>query len=303
MEKLNSNITIIEPKIQHSKASEIYVQVCFYYPENDSKWEGYVPIEYRRTGTFIKNETALVEFLNYTYDQMRPSKYMEWKKNQEEYWRTRSKATVTKAFFDVLKTGGWKCVNCELPKNPNWARRIQSLKEDGYTIGTKTDLCPKCGESTTHVILLPIPRGSANGNGYETWSNELRRHIIDVLGSIDVYENCKCNSCVIDHKFSEIRWDDSVKEKNPDDMTDDMIRAKFQLLSNQRNQQKREVCRICYQTGKRGIIYGITYYFEGGPEWDESIPKRGKDAERGCIGCPWYDIREWRRQLMKKLNE
>ncbi len=303
MDELNPNIQILEREIHHNKASEVYVRVSFYYPENGSTWDGYVPIEYRRTGVFIDTEPGLIEHLNYVYDQMRPSKYDAWMKNQEEFWKTRPNATVTKSFFDILATGGWKCVGCQLPNNPNWARRVQDLKEFGYTLGTKTEFCTKCGKSTTHLIMLPIPRGSAEGNGYETWSPELRKRIIKVLGSIDAYEGVERGSLVIDHKFSEIRWDQSVKEENPDDMTDDEIRAKFQLLSNQRNQQKREVCRQCYQTGKRGIIYGVSYFFEGGPEWDESIPKRGKDAEEGCKGCPWYDIQEWRRQLMKKLNE
>ena len=82
-------------------------------------------------------------------------------------------------------------------------------------------------------------------------------------------------------------------------MTDEEIIHKFQLLDNQRNQQKREVCRLCFQEGVRGSIYGIKYFYKGGEKWDANIPINGKDAEKGCEGCPWYDIEEWR----KKLNE
>ena len=85
-------------------------------------------------------------------------------------------------------------------------------------------------------------------------------------------------------------------------MTDDEIKQKFQLMSNQRNQQKREVCRKCFQTGKRGSIYGIKYYYYGDENWDINIPQRGKEAEKGCIGCPWYDIAQWRSELLKKLK-
>lgn len=85
-------------------------------------------------------------------------------------------------------------------------------------------------------------------------------------------------------------------------MTEDEIRKKFQLLTNQHNQQKREVCRNCFQTGKRGSIYGISYYYKGDENWDASIPKKGKEAERGCIGCPWYDIAEWKKQLSAILE-
>lgn len=303
MDCLNPNITILQREIHHKKASEVYVRVLFRYPEDRSEWDGYVPIEYRRTGVFIDTEPGLIDHLNYVYDQMRPSRYQSWLEEQERFWMTKPNADVTKSFFDGLATGGWKCIGCQLPNNPNWARRVQDLKENGYTIGTKTEYCPKCKASKTHLILLPIPRGSAEGNGYETWSPEFRKRIVDLLHGIDAYEGVRRDSCVIDHKFSEIRWDDTVKGENPDNMTDEEILAKFQLLSNQRNQQKREVCRQCYQTGKRGIIYGVSYFFEGGPEWDETIPKRGKDAEKGCIGCPWYDIQEWRRHLNNAVKK
>ena len=86
-------------------------------------------------------------------------------------------------------------------------------------------------------------------------------------------------------------------------MTDEEIQQKFQLLTNQRNQQKREICRRCYQTGKRGVIFGIPFYYEGNENWNESIPKTGKDAEKGCVGCPWYDIKKWREELIKTLEK
>lgn len=75
------------------------------------------------------------------------------------------------------------------------------------------------------------------------------------------------------------------------------------FLKQNRLEQKREVCRNCYQTGKRGIIYGIPFFYEGTANWDTSIPKKGKDAEKGCIGCAWYDIERWRRELLKALEK
>ena len=85
------------------------------------------------------------------------------------------------------------------------------------------------------------------------------------------------------------------------EMTDAEIVQKFQLLDSQRNQQKREICRRCFQEGKRGTIYGIKYFYEGNENWDPSIPKVGKAAEKGCIGCPWYDIEFWRKMLNQAL--
>lgn len=235
---------------------------------------------------------------------MNPKNYDAWLKEQELFWKNeKPNAKTTKPFFDSLKKGGWQCVNCTLPSNPNWARRIQDLKEYGYTIATDTNrYCPKCKANKTHLILLPIPRGGMNGNGYETWSPKLRKRIVKLLGSKDAYEDTVSPHCLPDHKFSEIRWDENTKEDNPDSMPDEEIKEKFQLLTNQRNQQKREVCRTCYQTGRRGILFGIPFFYEGGPEWDPKIPKKGKAAEQGCIGCGWYDIERWRKELIKKIN-
>lgn len=304
---LNKNIKIVETeRKKHSKASEEYIHVLFKYPDSQKYWDGWVPIEYRRTGVSIPkgNTDKLYDYLNLVYDQMNPSNYSIWLKQQEKFWKEeKPNAKTTKSFFDSLAKGGWQCVDCTLPKNPNWARRIQDLKEFGYTIATDTKrYCPNCKANKTHLILLPINRGSDIGNGYETWTPAPRKRIIKVLNSIDVYENVFSPHCLPDHKFSEIRWDENTKQENPNDMSDEKIREKFQLLTNQRNQQKREVCRTCYQSGNRGILFGIPFFYEGGPYWDPNIPQKGKAAEKGCIGCAWYDIARWRKELLRRLK-
>lgn len=302
---LNKNIKLFDGRTMNTKASEEYVHVVFSYPDVNEKWDGWVPVEYRRTGVSIPatDKEALEEHLNSIYEQMHPSKYAEWKKEQDKLWGA-TRSVETKEIFYILSDGKWHCRNCDI-SNPNFARRIQDLKEMGYTLATHVNYkCPVCGNNrSTNLILLPINRVELAGNGYETWSPALRKRIISVLGGVDVYENVANQHCLPDHKFSEIRWDDDTKAENPDTMTDAEIRAKFQLLSNQRNQKKREVCRNCFQTGNRGTIYGIPYFYEGGSKWDEKIPKKGKDAEKGCIGCPWYDIETWRKKVIKKLQE
>ena len=300
---LNENIVVLGKK-SHNKASETYLDVKLMY-ENEI-WTGWIPIEYRRTGLFLKEDKDIAKYFNMIYEKLNPVHYDKWKKEQEEFWNLKKNANVTKSFYDCLENNlaKWVCVNCKLPKNPNWARRIQDLKEFGYTISTDTHrFCNHCNSYTSHLMLLPLDRQEDNGNGYETWSLELRKRIIKVLNAIDVYENVKSAHCLPDHKFSEIRWDENTKSENPDDMTDEEIQQKFQLLTNQRNQQKREICRRCYQTGKRGVIFGISFYYEGNENWDKSIPKTGKDAEKGCVGCPWYDIKKWREELIKTLEK
>ncbi len=205
---------------------------------------------------------------------------------------------TTKTFFDKLINMRWNSQRDDLPSNPNWARRIQDIKEFGYTLATHTSL----GGNGTHIMLLPIPKGGATG--YEVMSDAFKKRTIKLLDSTNVYEFSKksSHSLIPDHKFPEIRWDENTRVSN-EGLDNEEIIAKFQLIDNQRNQQKREVCRRCFQTNKRGIIYGIDYFYNGNNVWPQDVPKRGKDAENGCIGCAWYDIEMWRNALNKLLNK
>lgn len=290
-------------RIHHSKASEEYLDVEFNYNEG-KKWVGRIPVEYRRTGTHLLDSEVNC-YLNSIYDELNPDNYEQWLKDQYLFWENK-KAEITKSFFDALVKGkgGWKCAKCDLPANQNFARRIQDLKEFGYTIATDTNkFCKRCQCNKTHSLLVPLKRKGSEGNGYEHISPKLKSRILNVLNNIDVYENKPNKHLLPDHKFSEIRWDDKVKSSNLDDMTDIEIKNKFQLLSNQRNQQKREVCRKCVQSDKRGTIFGIPFFYKGNIDWDKKIPKRGKEAEEGCKGCPWYDIERWRGELINKINK
>lgn len=289
----------------HAKASETYVDVVFRYGEKELHTS--VPIQYRRTGTDIADydDKRIDEYIAKVYDEMNPSNWDRWRKEQEDFWASKASAKVTKPFFDAMsKTFEYVCVRCQMPANSNPQRRIQDLKEMGYTIATDTNrLCPHCGKNTTHHALLPIKRGGLMG--YEMWSPKLRTRIVALLKSYDAFEakQTRREGLLPDHKFSEIRWDDQTRRQSLEDLTDEEILHDFQLLSNQRNQQKREVCRNCRQSGKRGVIFGIPFFYAGTPNWDDTIPKMGKDAEQGCIGCAWYDIERWRQELIRKLEQ
>ena len=151
--------------------------------------------------------------------------------------------------------------------------------------------------------LLHIPRVNSVGNGYETWSVNVRKKILDTLNNYDIYEEKKDkNSLLPDHKFPEIRWDNDSKKENLISMNKEEIEDKFQLLNNQRNQQKREVCRNCFQNNKRGFPYGIKFYYSGDENWNNSIPAKGEKAKEGCYGCGWYDLSSWKKILNKKIN-
>lgn len=308
MEKMLKTIVIIDRKeIIHSKASERFLHVHFHY--DGQVWKGWVPTEYRRTNLHIDvtQENELADYLNLLYEQLNPKHYKDWRIAQENFWLTeKPKATITKSFFDPLADakGEWVCVHCCLPQNANPQRRIQDIKDFGYTLATDPNrYCECCQRKTTHLLLLPIPRSDASGNGYETWTPTTRKRIIRVLQAWDVFESAYSSHCLPDHKFPEIRWDQDTKAENPETMSEQEIRQKFQLMTNQRNEQKREVCRKCFQTGHRGILFGIPYFYAGNELWDESIPKTGKLAEQGCFGCPWYDIDAWRKGLIEALKK
>lgn len=289
---------------KHTKASELYVDVEFIY-NNNYKWVGSIPFFYRHTGLFIETEKDLSDYLNEIYPLFSPEKVQKWVEKEKRYWNDEhSGKEVTKPFFDVLINLKWNSVKYDFPSNPNWARRIQDIKEIGYTLATDTRRKVKGkNENDTHIILIPLPRGGATG--YEIMSKDFIYKAIKILDSTNCYEVSKANihGLLPDHKFPEIRWDSNTRQNNLEDMDISDIKNKFQLLDNQRNQQKREICRHCFQTGERGILYGIIFFYKGGPHWPSSTPRIGISAENGCIGCGWYDIQEWREQLNKLLSK
>lgn len=299
----NKNVKILGRRL-HTKASEEYVAVVFTYGSKKVNWD--IPIEYRRTGVFLgdKPDEDIVSYIDEIYEICNPNKWSDFKKESKKYWDSNN-AAVTREFFDILVGDfSWKSVKHDLPQNPNWARRIQDIKECGFTIATNTSMQESGSNiNSTHLLLLPIPQGGASG--YETWSTELKERIIRVLGGIDAFEGkvVKKDSLLPDHKFPEIRWDGETRRNSLEDLTDEEIVHDFQLLNNQRNQQKREVCRQCYQSGSRGTYLGIDFFYAGDKNWQIDIPRRGKDAEAGCEGCAWYDMNKWREALNKSLKE
>jgi hypothetical protein len=303
-ELLDNKYIIVESFREHSKASEKYIDVTFVQKDGYS-WKGSIPYYYRRTGLFIDNASDLIDYLNKIYSHFTSDEIGKFQEQEKKRWNDEmSGKMTTKGFFDKLIELDWKSVKYDLPNNPNWARRIQDIKEFGYTLATDTRRKVKGkNETDTHILLVPLPKGGVTG--YEVISPILKEKIISIMESINVYELSKGNKhgLLPDHKFPEIRWDEETKAENPTKMSAKEIKEKFQLIDNQRNQQKREVCRKCFQTGKRGKLYGLNYFYEGDENWPVDIPKIGKEAEKGCIGCGWYDIQKWRESLNTLIHE
>lgn len=288
----------------HSKASEEYVSVVFRYPSQTVEWD--IPILYRRTGVDFSNadQNDLERYVTLVYERCSPEHWSEFREEQTQFWKSRSSARVTRAFFDVLISSfEWKSTVSDFPPNPNFARRIQDIKELGYTLATNTRMRDRnTGQACTHLLLIPLPRGGITG--YETWSPETRARIVRTLGAYDAFEGrqVRPESLLPDHKFPEIRWDDETRRSSLAEVTEDTIRADFQLITNQRNLQKREACRACHQSGMRGYPFGIKYFYSGQESWPAGVPERGRAAEAGCNGCGWYDLEEWRRSLNQAID-
>ena len=294
IEELNKLFTAIGIEIlelrKDLKSSEKYVDVRI-IQDNGFEWVGSIPYFYRRTGLFIENAEDLLAHLTTIKNFFTKENIAKFQKDEKKFWQENMKGSdVTIHFFNELVKMKW---TSDFPQNDNPQRRIQDIKEKGYTIASRRN-----GRKAER-LLLPIPRGAITG--YEIFSSAFRKKALKTLNHVNAYELSSANKhgLLPDHKFPEIRWDKTTRAENPDEMTEAEIRNKFQLLDNQRNQQKREVCRKCFQTGERGKLFGLNYYYRGTTKWDAKIPKIGKEAEKGCLGCGWYDIQQWRESLNK----
>ncbi len=292
---------IIGEIIDNNKSSEKYIKAKF-VQDNGFTWETYVPYYSRWSALFIEKEEDVAAHLRSLKPYFTKERMDEWAKTEWKKWED-NRGNVTKYVFKALLSFEGEYI-FPLPEgkfSDNPAKRIQEIKNAGYTISSV--MANIDGSKKTKRYLLPIPLN--NELGYEVFTKQFKNRVIRLLNGINAYEAkpTSASSLIPDHKFSEVRWDDQTKAENSMEMTDDEIKAKFQLLDNQRNQQKREVCRKCFQDGLRGTIYGIKYFHKGKEQWDANIPQVGKSAEKGCEGCPWYDIAEWRKKLNGLLDK
>lgn len=275
----------------HLKAAEEHINVTFEY-EGHEPWHLAFPIKCRRAGLELDEDDEVEAYVSDMYTELDPQNWDAWRAEAAEFWKS-SRSDVTKPIFDKLAENFSWLVYGELPQNSNTARRLQDLKEAGFTIGTRR----RAG--TRDLEFMLVPRAMGVKTGYEYWSGSLRNRIIRALRSYDAFEGKSGNPkhLLPDHKFPEIRWDRDTKRESLDHLTDAEIESDFQLITNQRNQQKREVCRRCVATNERGSPFGIIHYYAGTKIWPAEVPRKGKNAEQGCVGCGWYDLEKWRASL------
>lgn len=277
----------------NTKASELFAITGYKEGPEFRAW--YIPYQYPRTETFVDTAEDLVALLKSVKGFLNEKHIAAYKKriggSLHDYFGTGS--TVTLPIFKTLLENCGKWVWNKKFNNENPQRRIQDIKECGFTLSTRFH------EKRTYHMLLPFD--PVRSYHYESIPAAVRKAIFKVHGGINAYTGEPVTvSCLPDHKFPEKRWDKNTPESNQN-LTEDEMREKFQLIPEKINQMKREVCRGCFKSGKRGKLNGIDFFYAGNEDWDKSIPKVGKAAEKGCVGCFWYDMLAWRKALNRKL--
>ncbi|MGM3305439.1 restriction endonuclease [Anabaena sp. WFMT] len=224
-------------------------------------------------------------------------------------------AKLQSKVFELLSDQKWHCRKHEGKKigSDQYAGGggIQGLEQGnrsgrrGLVIETKKEYCEFC-KIVTKWDRWTGERKEANAPANIT--PQLVERILKYYSYIDVIEHREryAHELVIDHRFPKERWG-ANEPTHSKSMSDDIIQKKFQLLKNDtagnHNLLKSRSCERCIQTGKRGTPFGIKFYYQGDENWTDNIPKKGKDAEKGCIGFGWYDMEKWRNALNQKLTE
>jgi hypothetical protein len=93
----------------------------------------------------------------------------------------------------------------------------------------------------------------------------------------------------IDHKVPWSRLDQDIDIST---LTDDQIQEHFQLLTREHNLLKDRACQYCIKNLKRPPLFGISFWYEGGEDYNGT-----------CVGCGWYDGNQWRMKLNEFINK
>lgn len=293
--ELQSDGIQIEDSYIHKKLKQKIVKTKF-IQDDGYEFTTYVPYIDMNKGVNNEDIKSIAKYLRSIKKYFTQSWIESWKREQEILWDTEySHRDETKPFF-VLQLS-LRLENDTLG-SPNYASRLRDLRKIGYTI---TTIHIK-GEGY-HRIMLPLPTHPESK--YEKVPKNITQTLARLKRCIEAYSGKKMDEdfLLADHKFPESRWDENTPEANNPDMSETEILRKFQLLDNASNLRKKQMCESCADSGERPSMYGISFFYKGSKKWDDSIPTRGQEAEKGCVGCPWYDIEKWKIELNKQLSK
>lgn len=301
MGKKSYKIKLADDFFIAEKTSDIFMEVEFTYGKK--VWKGLLPKFLQKQGLDLSEE-EFYELINQNYELLDPNKKGDWIAQSDLNWTNTN--TETYKVLKALYSGEWECRVCgPVPTiNPQPASRLRDLKKKGYIIGSKRKQCDNCNKKTMHDILVMLPSIETqfeHGNELRTpISEQFKERAKSILGMTEACFNVKRTAVelLLDHKFPSQRW--NVPESfNPNDMSEEDIKNKFQLLSNQTNMWKSRYCDRCVKTGIRGDFMGIAWYYQGDATWNGKTVSDGN----GCLGCPWYDLVEWKKRLSEALEK
>ena len=222
-----------------------------------------------------------------------------------------SRSRIQLKVFEVLRDRKWHCRHVLTPISgqPAGGGGIQGLQRGarsrpGLRILSKSRYCLRCRQKRTHDQWTGQFQGSVAASAIPA---KLRKRILTHYGYRDVIERRRRDPyhLVIDHKFPMRRWG-ATEPPNRAEMTPAEIEARFQLLKKDSfgnyNKLKDAACATCFSTRRRGKPFGIDFFYAGGPRWPPETPMRGQGAERGCVGCGWYDFSKWRESLNESMK-
>ena len=297
----NKKYKISEEFFTGEKTSDVFMEVEFVYQKKN--WDGLLPKYLKYQGLDLTEE-EFYNSIDESYEILNPLNRDAWIAQSDSDWDAKGKNTETYKVLNAIYSGEWECRTCGIAKiNDQPAPRIRDLKKMGYIIGSKRKECNICEKKKMHDILIMLPKIKSkfeDGNELRApISEKLKERIKKILGKVEVCFNVKRTSTelLVDHKFPSQRWN-SKESANPDDMSEAEVKQKFQLLTNQTNMWKSRYCDTCVKTGKRGDFMGIDWFYNGDENWNGDTPY----DEKGCLGCPWYDLEEWKQKLKEKLD-
>lgn len=280
------------------KTSDQFLEVRFIY--DDYEWDGALPVVGNYQGLSL-TEAEVKETAGIFCDPLKKKNREKWIVSALEGWEDRTSETFK--VFEALFSGEWECRVCgPVPKvNAQPAARIRDIKKRGFFIASKRKSCGNCRKKTMHdlLVMATSPKDLIKTEFRKPISPYLSERILKALKRKEIVFNQLRTSreLVIDHKFPSQRWSQPETD-NHDDMSDQNIKKKFQLLNNQTNLLKSKECDRCVVEGIRGQFMGIRWYYSGDESWIKE-----KDDESGCIGCPWYDVRKWKEELRKVIRQ
>lgn len=225
----------------------------------------------------------------------------------------RVKSTIQSTVFRVLEDQKWHCRECGYHgvKSGQLAGGggIQGLERGtgsrpGLVIESESRECHSCKRRVVHDRWTGETK---QANPTAQISIGLVVRILAHFNHTDAIEQRKRapHELIIDHRFPMERWG-AIEEKNDPGMGATDIDRKFQLLkkdiSGNHNLLKSRACEVCIKTGTRGAPLGINFHYEGTDVWPAGVPPKGPAAERGCVGCGWYDFGKWRVALNARLR-